>query len=309
VLSDAGVLSNSAEDRGTQIRERLLEPVLDLCVQDRHPLIVTGKRQDGHEWTLLRRAKGRWSVRAVVQADSDYLIALDCAADRVTLLTTRRLVDVGKTRQSAVVLSGKLQYGRGLVAAVHGTPDHVFVGFNAGEWGGGLRRIDRRSGQITTIERKTSGEFCRRPLDTDCDPVNGIASEPWRPECIALAIGLEHMVPHGRVVEVCGDTMEQLYVKPYGRPGRDNPMGADGEPLVTVAFFGLTSAGDAICAAGLEGIYRIGAGGTAQMTPMPTFKKIGDIGVSFDLPHLILVRTSVNQHHSVRGGVPMLVPR
>jgi hypothetical protein len=113
VLSDAGVLSNIAEDRGTQVRERLLEPVLDLCVQDGHPLIVTGKRQDGHEWTLLRRAEGRWSVRAVVRADSDYLIALDCAADRVTLLTTRRLVDVGKTRQSAVVLSGKLQAGRG----------------------------------------------------------------------------------------------------------------------------------------------------------------------------------------------------
>jgi hypothetical protein len=103
--------------------------------------------------------------------------------------------------------------------------------------------------------------------------------------------------------------VEQLYVKPYERPGLGNLMGADGEPLVTVAFFCLTSARDAIWAAGLDGIYRIGAGGTAQMTPMPTFKKIGDIGVSFEVPHLILVLTSVHQRHSVSGRVPMLVPR
>jgi hypothetical protein len=81
------------------------------------------------------------------------------------------------------------------------------------------------------------------------------------------------------------------------------------EPFQTVAFFGLIREGETLWAAGIDGIYRADKGGVTLSAPLPTFKKVGGIHVSFALPRLVLVLTSVNQRHSISGSVPMLVPR
>ncbi len=223
------------------------------------------------------------------------------------VLTTRRFIDPGRAKKSDIFLSEKLDVG--MVASVHVTPDQVFVGINAGEWGGGLRRIDRRSGRVKVIERNMSGSLCGGPLNTACDPVNGIASEPWKPECVAVAIGLVHFEPHGRIVEVCGDQVQRLYFKPYGQQASGASEKEGDEPFRTVAFFGLTRVGDALWAVGLDGIYRIEASGAARSIPLPAFKTIGDICVSFAIPQFVLVLTNVNQRRSISGSVPMLVAR
>jgi len=306
VLSDAGDLSSVTEGRDARVAETLPEKAADLCVREGHPVVITGANGSGSAWTLRQHAEGAWSVMAMVPTEGDGLLAMDCTANRITLLTTRRLIDLGDNRQSAVILSGKLS--RGLINSTYGTPDQFFVGFNAGEWGGGLRRIDRRSGNITLIERNSTGDLCGGPLNTSCDPVNGIAAEPWNPDCVAAVVGLVHFQPHGRVVEVCGDQVQRLYYKPYGNI-RSAGRGKDDEPFSTVAFFGLTREGDALWAAGIDGIYGIGPGGTAHFVPLPDFKDIGGISISFDLPHLVLVLSNVNQRRSISGAVPLLVPR
>jgi hypothetical protein len=121
-------------------------------------------------------------------------------------------------------------------------------------------------------------------------------------------VGLVHFRPHGRVVEVCGDQVQRLYYKPYGDI-RSAGRSKDDEPFSTVAFFGLTREGDTVWAVGIDGIYSIGPGGTAYFVPLPHFKDIGGISVSFDLPHFVLVLTNVNQRRSISGAVPLLVPR
>jgi hypothetical protein len=307
ILSDAGDLSSLAESADRWTEEGLPDPVFDLCLQDGHPLAVTGKPEGDNVWTLRRWIDGAWSAGTTVPTEGDDLIALDCAAGGITLLTTRRIIEVDGHKQAAVALSGKLIPG--LVASVYGTPDQVFVGVNAGEWGGGLRRIDRRSGQVTAIERNASGGLCGGPLNSSCDPVNGIAAEPWKPGCIAAAVGLVHFVPHGRIVEVCGDRVERLYYRAYEeQASASRPISGD-EPFSTVAFFGLVRVGDALWAAGIDGIYRVGEGSTARSIPLPRFERIGDIYVSFELPDLVLVLTDVNQRRSISGSVPIMVPR
>ncbi|KRR02587.1 hypothetical protein CQ12_37150 [Bradyrhizobium jicamae] len=306
ILSDAGTLSSVTEGQDTRVVEKLPEKAFDLCVFDRHPMVITYTNGSGSEWTLRRRAEGAWSVAATIKAEGDLLLAMDCAANRVTLLTTRRLIDLDGNRQSTVTLSEPLNGG--LVNTPHGTPDQFFVGINVGEWGGGLRRIDRHSGKVTVIEHNATGELCGGPLNTACDPVNGIVSVPWKPGCIAAAVGLVHFRPHGRVVEVCGDQVKRLYYKPY----RDKPSGGstkDDEPFSAVAFFGLARDVDTLWAVGIDGIYRIGPDGTAQIVSLPRFKKIGGINLSFDLPEFVLVLTNVNQRRSISGAVPILVPR
>ena len=307
LLSDAGELSTITEGKNMRVEESLPEPALDLCLHEAYPTVITCEREGCRSWTLRRWVSGKWSVEATVETEGDALVALSCAAEKMMLITTGRLIEAGSDKQSAVVLSEKLHTG--LVASVHVTPDQVFIGINAGEWGGGLRRIDRRSGRVTLLESNVTGELCGGPLNTACDPVNGIASEPWMPDCIAAAIGLVHFAPHGRIIEVCGEKVRRLYYKPYGEQTSGLPKNKDDEPFRTVAFFGLTRARDALWAAGIDGVYRIEANDAVSFTPLPSFTNIGGIRVSFDLPYLVLVVTSINQRRSVGGSVPILVPR
>ncbi|HKM53998.1 MAG TPA: hypothetical protein VJY33_11360 [Isosphaeraceae bacterium] len=307
VLSDAGELSSIREGRDERVEESLPESALDLCLRDGHPMVITCQRDGCTNWTLRRWVSGKWSVDATVPTENDDFVALRCSADDVVVLTSRRLIDAGSQKQSAVGLSEKVRPG--LVASVHVTADYVFVGLNAGEWGGGLRRIERRSGGVTVIEGNATGDLCGGTLNAACDPVNGIAAEPWKPDCIAVAVGLVHFESQGRIVEVCGDKVQRLYSKPYSKEVSGNLTQDGDDPIQTVAFFGLTREGDSLWAAGIDGIYRIQADGTTRFGPLPSFKNIGDVDVSFDLPHLVVVLTSVYQRRSVSGSAPLLIPR
>jgi hypothetical protein len=182
------------------------------------------------------------------------------------------------------------------IASVTVTPDSLLVGFNIGEWGGGLRRIDRTSGQISIVESKAPG--CSGLLNTDCDPVNGIAVEPWKESCAAIAIGLVHFMARGSIVEVCGKSVTRLYSNSYGD-----------DHYSTVPFFGLVAAGADLWGVGIDGLYKIGPDGTTKASALPAFQRIGNVSVSFAMPHLVLVLTDVNQRRSVSGSTPMLVPR
>jgi hypothetical protein len=334
LLSDAGQLSSITEGEGIRVEPSLPEPVLDLCLHNGTPTIVTREQGREENWTLRRWAAGKWSVIATVREERDELVALSCVAGELLLVTNRRLIDVG-SNQHAVALSGQLTPGRDPVASVenlrekllasikavewggglwrsppglgvvsvHSTRDHVFVGINAGEWGGGLLRIDRRTGKLSRVVGNPDD---LRGGSIHNDPITGIAPIPWKAGCVAVAIGVVHFVPRGRIMEVCGDDVRRLYFK--GLPHPDDE-GKVGEPFTSVAFFGLTSLGDALWAVGVDGIYRLEPGGAVHSVPLPEFMEVDGIRVSFDLPQFVVVMTDINQRCSLSGSVPLLVPR
>jgi len=184
----------------------------------------------------------------------------------------------------------------------------VFVGHNLGEWGGGLIRIDRGTGAVVRIERNDSGDLCGGPLNSECDPVNGIAATLGNPGCVVVAIGLVHFKPHGRLVEVCGEQVRRLYFKPVGTDRNASRRKRD-EPFSTIAFFGLAHSGESLVAVGIDGLYRLHPDGTVTFASLPAFRSVGDIRVSFAVRDVILVFTEVNRRRSISGAVPMLVPR
>lgn len=306
LLSDGGSVSSLSPEQDKPLEATLPEPALDLCVSEGRAMVVTDAGADSSTWTLRRYEPSGWSTSAVVPTNGDKLLAMNCTAKSLTLLTTRRLVEIEGGHQRAIALSGEI--GRGMISSTWSTPDQLFVGVNAGEWGGGLRRIDRHSGWVTTIERTGSAESCEGPLSTSCDPVNSIVAEPGKPGCLVAAIGLMHMGSHGRLVEVCGDNVKPFFHQPYGRASSNETQGSD-EPWSSVAFFGLTSDGATMRAVGIDGIYSFAPAGPVQHTPLPRFRDFGGIGVSFDLPRVVLVLTDVNQRHAVSGSVPLLVER
>jgi len=103
--------------------------------------------------------------------------------------------------------------------------------------------------------------------------------------------------------------VRRLYYKPYEKPQFGGPKRESEEPFETVAFFGLTSEGGELWAAGIDGIYRINSKGVAQFGPLPKFETIGGVDVSFNLPHFVVVLTSIAGHKSVSTAMPMIVPR
>ena len=305
LLSESGALASISLGDRKLTTGAYPDPVLDMCARDGRLEAVAGKAGLA-QWTLVRRTGNAWSVEATIANAGDMLMGLDCGSTGLTLLTTHRLIMVRGTKQDAVALSQA--FARSALTTILGTASDLFVGLDAGEWGGGLRRIDRRTGSVTILQRNASNAMCGGPLNTACDPVNGLARDPWSPSCIAAAIGLVHFAPHGRIIEVCGDRVKRLYFKPYVWNSQNNRMNGD-EPFSTVAFFGLAGGDDVLWAAGIDGLYEIQRDGTARTIPLPHFEDIGGLYVSFDIPHFIVVLTDANRRRSISGSVPMLIAR
>ena len=305
--SDAGALSTVAPGETVLTKADLPDLALDVCAAAGVVQALTCPRGACSIWTLRRKTEGRWTTVATVRAAGDTVAALNCAPDgRTVTLTNRRLIEF----VSGVPIARRLsqQIRTGTVTSTHVTPEHVFVGVNAGEWGGGLRRIDRKTGRVSQIE-KAGKDLCEGPLNTACDPVNAITDDPWKPGCVLAAIGLVHFSPHGRIVQVCGNDVRRIYFRGLGNARPRKPTEHDDEPFETEAFFGIARAGMQIVAVGVDGIYRFDAAGPPLRTPLPSFEPIGGIEVSFATADVILVLTGINQRRSISGNVPLLVPR
>lgn len=310
LLADNGALSSLAEGDRVRTRHDPGESVLDICVDGGDLLALTGARAEGRAWTVRRWHEGRWATDRSVPRARDAAVALSCGPQAAVLLTSRRLIDLRAAAGNVLELRGAPI--RTLVnAVVHATPDAVFVGLNAGEWGGGLKRIDRRTGRIDVVQRNATGGLCDGPLNTDCDPVHGIATIPWRPECVAAAIGLIHMAAHGRIVSVCPAGVEQLFAA-NAEVDEANPEAvreAASGGYGAVAFFGLAAVDRALVAVGHNGLHRIEADGTGTHQRLPRFVEVDGVLVSFAVPGFVLVVTGINGRASMGGAAPMLVVR
>ncbi|TWB17332.1 hypothetical protein FBZ89_111184 [Nitrospirillum amazonense] len=300
LLTDRGRLSRIAIGGLTRIPEPLPESAVGLCVLDNRPLVLTGGPDGAGPWTLRHRSQNRWTALATLSAEGDRAMALDCTGGVITVLTDHRIIHMDGAAIRPVQLSESLE-AVGVVAATYGTPDDLFVGLNAGEWGGGLRRIDRRTGRMKQIDP----EFDRN----GSLPVNAILPLPWRPNCLALAVGLIHFSAVGGVAQLCGDATDTLYRQPYRPPNTHGlvwQLGRQAPTYDLVAFYGLASDGDSLWASGIDGLYRLSPQGRARHVPLPAFREVGGLWISFDHPHLVLI--VADQRKAIGSYGPLLVP-
>lgn len=296
MLTDAGLLSSITEGANRRVDIPLPEPALDLWIEDGEPAVLTGDH-NGPSWTLRQWQSGAWRTTATITTNGDQFLGIASTAQTATVLTSRRRIELVGSEQRSLALKwpDKPLAGITSIAATH---DGLLVGFNIGEWGGGLRLIDNADGQITIVESKGSDSICSGPLNTDCDPVNGIAVEPWRENCAVIAVGLIHFMAHGSIVEVCSHAVNRLYSHAYGD-----------DPNSTVPFFGIVKSDTGLWTVGADGVYRIAPGGVKKVSPLPEFQRIGNVSVSFAMPQVVLLLTDVNQRQSLSGSVPMIVAR
>jgi hypothetical protein len=274
----------------------------DLCV-------VRWPTSDNREVVLSVWKKDRFEDLAKFSfSKQDYPIALVNSANSPVILSLAsiRSLSADKHEWYEIKLKGKLRGGYQETAGTPLAGNSVYLGFNNGEWGGGLQRVELRTGAVTNIERRDTKELCAGPLNSACDPVTDVIPDPQNKDCILAAVGLVHMFSHGRILRVCGKDASLIFEKTHFT--LDGPNGH--ELKVTEAFFGLTLATDGgFWAITPEKLYHFGADGTEKEEyALPELKPVSGIYLSRELPGVIVVRTDANWAVSVSGYTPILIP-
>ena len=308
VLSQAGELWTIQEEVSGAEKRPTPERVIDICARDGQLTALTAPRLYSTAWTLRRWTGAGWTTLATLDEHGSALAALACDTGGVIVLTANRLITFRDNGRTEVALSQRVPGA--VIGAYLVTEDMIFVGVNAGEFGGGMMRVRRRDGATTQIEDNSWGD-CEGPLG-GCDNVDSIVPSPWTPGCVATAIGrfgIGYYGGQGRIVEVCGERVIPRYFRPYCLDQPDPPPAPGREPYCTVSFFNLFPMGDKLQAIGSDGVHLIDRTGAGQRSPIPEFKPYGPFGVSFAAPGYVLVIGDEARWRSDKKGRPLLALR
>ncbi|MFP1133162.1 hypothetical protein [Asticcacaulis sp. W401b] len=298
LLTDAGVLSHITP-QNRRVDEVLSEPVHGLCSIDGNVTALTAPRSGG-KWTLWTRQGETWTLTDTFdREDHENLRTLDCQPGNIVVLAGRRILQLQGPTRRIVTLSGRLPWGGQTVILTKG--ETLWVGVSAGEWGGGLHRVDLKTGIVTTL-KNADRDICGQPLDPDCDRVNALAVSPKKPDCIVAALGGVHRMSHGRLIEVCGETIRQTYAKETVPSQNPNFHGQ------SLPFYGLVYRDTGLLALGADGLYDFGWDDTPTFTPFSPFRNAAGVRVNDVSNDLILVRTNIDSRTSLGGGRVLMVP-
>ena len=304
MLSNAGFLSSIEPHGDKRPREGLPERALDLCVSNGQPAVITA---GNGTWNFRRRHDESWTIVATVSDDGDDIKAMHCGNEATLVLTSTRLIELDTKGVARIAkLSGEpLDVHH--VSDMYDEGKSLLLAIDDGEFGGGIRRVDKFTGAVTMLPR-VSKDWKLDPRSLALIPVHGFTMEPWNSRCVALAAGLAHMfMEQGRIVEVCGDTLRTIYEKPYSTTLSIRKLESNLDR--TVAFYGVTESDGTLWAIGKDDIYRIDASGKATPYAPPAYTNVDGVDVSFDNPAFVLLVAVFDQGPLTNRALPMLVPR
>jgi hypothetical protein len=275
-------------------------------------------KSDHDLWVLRRDTEGRFVVEVWRGNRFDHLaeiqltvqdapVALMGSAGLPAVLSEKAVHYLANDNTWRVVeLKGKLRSGVQVSAASLQGGSSIYVGFDVGEWGGGLQRVDLKTGAVTDIERRDTKNACDGPLNRECDPVTGVIPDPQSKDCVLTSIGLVHLgMSNGRMLRVCGSQVTQ--VSEILLPDRENGTNKWGR---TEAFYGIAPSLEG----GFWGItYRSlhqfdAAGKQEREYALPNLESVSGIRLSRALPGVIVLQTDVNWAVSTSGYTPLVVP-
>ncbi len=192
-------------------------------------------------------------------------------SDRPAVLARRALVTPTADGWKRWPLAATLGLG-GRMA----TPDgrSVYVGYNLGEWGGGLRRIEVSTGAVAFVT-EVGDDLCGGQINPACDPVVGVFADRDQPECVIVGAGISHMgLSRGDVYRVCGATITSLFSTPAPREPDRWMMSPQPWPL-----HGLFETADGWVGVSRDRYFR-SRGTVVEEHPMPAFNDWAGVRLS-----------------------------
>ena len=190
--------------------------------------------------------------------------------DRPVIVTQRGLLplDSGIARQSFAAALGPYGY----TAAAN--ERSLYVGYNRGEWGGGLRHVDLRSGAISFVASEEENP-CEGVLGPTCAPVVGLFPDRQTPDCLIVGSGISHLgSSRGEVYRVCDSDIEIVFATPTPAVGDRWMMGPQPWPLD-----GLFEVAGGWIGTSRDRYFR-SYGVRVEERPMPTFRNWAGLEIS-----------------------------
>lgn len=179
--------------------------------------------EQGRVWALVAYQRPEWAVRfprdmaglqdlrrpdaelVTIYSVGEPVALLAMGLDRPGVLTGEAVLTPGEGRWSRTFLSAAIP---GFATAAHDGDGSVYVGYDLGEWGGGLRRIELSTGTIQFVSATAAGQRLQSAS------IIAVARDPGRPGCIIVVEGLQHLgLRRGSVSRLCGDHVEEVIVR------------------------------------------------------------------------------------------------
>lgn len=190
-----------------------------------------------HLWALIALNENESVVRDLRQPDLPQRliyfeggpIALFATDKGPGVLTTTRVLLPATNGWSRRLIAGSLDRHAQVSALTNGA---LFVGYNKGEWGGGLRRVDISTGTVSFV-REAGHDNCGGRLNPDCAPIVGVVPDHEREGCVLVGASLAHLSSrYGEVLRVCGSVITPVFADPLPvipnsivfRPGQTWPF-------------------------------------------------------------------------------------
>ncbi len=305
-LSADGHMLTWAEGGSTGSQFKSPGKVRDVCRHGDVLFLVTqdSPAADTRFWS---GAAGSWTLRLRLnKAPENRFLALDCSGTEPIVLTARTMRHL--TTNITVPISPDPILERGYLTTLqHG--GSLYVGANAGEWGGGLRKFPLKGGTATKLDGSDPNALCGGILNMACDPVTGLAVDPNNADCILVVSGLVHMMSRGSIVRVCGDKFVLAYAKPYTVDLGWHFDPKSQPPNESVPFFSMGSIQDKAWAVGSDGIYSFSKERSLTFNGFPRGFRRPASGIDWSNADFVLISTDMNQVHSLSGSSLILVPR
>lgn len=301
ILDDQGGL-RSFDGRGS-IAQRLGGPVRDIARLPNDRLLTLIERRKPSGGIVMEDVGGgAWREFANVSIDAgDSLIGLTVSGNGAIIVTSHAIYSLRRHglrhRQPihGVFISARLQPAIALTAS-----GQLYVGENAGEWGGGLIRVNVVTGVSRYVERRDNG--CDGPLNRECNPVTAVILDPNDGRCVIASIGLRHVMELGRVLRVCGTRLSVVAELPCpGRPAAEH---------CSLGMFGLARDGrSGFWAVSGSTLYHFRGDTIDQQVPIPKFQNRAGLAYSEAIPGLLVLSTDINWRKSVSGPTPLIGSR
>ena len=153
-LRASGTVCSLADGESTPHAEALPEQALALCPRNGTVAVLTAKDDTGGAWTFRQLDNGAWRRQMTFDGGHDRFVALDCALERVTLLTSKRLLLAEDGAMRTVPLSAEIPSG---FATLQVGGDEAYVTVDNGELEREFLRVDLQDGAVASaVARETA---------------------------------------------------------------------------------------------------------------------------------------------------------
>lgn len=258
-----------------------------------------------HLWALIALNENEGVVRDIRQPRGTdrklyfegALIGLIGTPEGPDVLTDSRILRPDGARWSRTRLAGGLEPHAHISPLTAGS---VFVGYNRGEWGGGLRRADVATGSLAFVQ-EADAEVCRGRLDPACAPIVGVIADPQADGCVLVGTSLAHMSSRkGEVLRVCGNEITPVFSDPLPVVEGDFMF----RPGQTWPFDSLVAVNDGWIAVGHDG-YARSRQGVVTMASVPALASWSGLSLSDPVDGVIFIQAACcwGSAHRVLGRV------